>query len=554
MKFVMNVTSWPMTIFLLAMCVSETRADLSVPISEPLLRAMTDEVGRSQRELKLDDLPRPYLVVYHVEDRRSLSLEASFGGLILSKNQRSRSAICRVRVGDMILDNTNVGRGGGSRGRLPFEDDYTAIRHALWRLTDQEYKQGVEILARKKAYLQDKQDDDRPADYTSAKPIKQLAPAAKLTFDQQMWTKNVERLSARFKKHPDIQNARVSFFAGAINSYSVNSEGLQLREGDTGVLIGIAATTQAKDGMFLSDSLSYVAEQFDELASVDDMLSDIDAMCAKLTALSKAPTQDQYTGPVLFDAPAAGQVFGSLLSIGVCAQPKPLGAGSSWDERSMEKKIGLRILPRSFEVYDDATNRLFEDDVLVGAYKFDDEGTPVHRVNLVEKGILKNMLAGRAPTRKVVGTTGHARGAQLGDPRATIGCLYIRDKQAVSSADLKEDLISVAKEEGLEYGLRVETCRAGGWRRPGNPIYAYKVYASDGHEELVRGLQFSSIPVRAMKRIVATSDEYAVTNSLSPVSTSIISPAVLFEELELNKPEKEFSKLPILLPPHLRGE
>ncbi len=554
MKHVIDVMYWPMTIFLMAICLKEARADLSVPVSEPLLRAMIDEVDRSKSELKLDDLPRPYLVVYHVEDRIGLSMEASFGGLLQSKTQRSRSAICRVRVGDMTLDNTNVGRGGGTRGTLPLDDDYTAIRHTLWRLTDQEYMQGVEILTRKQAYLQDKLNEDRPADYTAAKAVKQMNPAASLIFNQQEWTTNVERLSARFKRHASIQNARVSFFAGAVNAYSVNSEGTQLREGDTGILIGISASVQAEDGMFLSDSLAYIAEQFDELASVDDILSDIDDMCAKLTTLSNAPTLDQYTGPVFFDAPAAGRVFGSLLSHGVCAQPKPLGAGSSWDERSLEKKIGLRILPRSFEVYDDPTNRMYKDEALVGAYNFDDEGTPSRHVSVIEKGILKNMLAGRAPTRKVVGTTGHARGAQIGDPRATIGCLYIRDKQAVSTDELKTELISVAEEEGLAFGLRIETCQAGGWRQPGKPIYAYKVYVDDGHEELVRGLEFLQVPVRAMKRIVAASDEYAVSNSLSPVSTSIISPAVLFEELELRKPEKELDKQPILQPPHLRGK
>ncbi len=554
MKYMTNRIIWLIVFLPATLRVAPVHADLYVPVSDVLLRAMIDEVDRSNKQLELDDLPRPYFVMYHVEDRASLSLTASFGGLVNAGTQRSRHAICRVRVGDMELDNTNVGRGGGTRGSLPFEDDYTAIRHALWRLTDREYKQGVEILTRKRTYLRDKLNEDRPADYTPAELVKQLKPAAAITFDQDEWTKNVIRLSARFKKHASIQNSRVSFFAGAVNSYLVNSEGTQIRKGDTGILIGISATLQAEDGMKLSDRLSYVAEQFDELASIDDILDDIDELCDKLTALSKAPTLDQYVGPVLFDAPAAGRVFGSLLSPGICAQPKPLGAGSSWDERSMEKKIGLRILPRSFEVYDDATHRTFEDEILVGSYEFDDEGTPARRVSLVEKGVLKNMLAGRAPTRKVVGTTGHARGIDLGDPRATVGCMYIHDKQAIPTDQLKAKLLSTAKEEGLTFALRIESCEGGAWRRPGKPIYAYKVYVDDGREELVRGLEFLSVPVRSMKRIVAASDELAVSNTLSPVAGSIISPAVLFEELELRKPEKELDKRPILPPPHLRKE
>ena len=87
----------------------------------------------------------------------------------------------------------------------------------------------------------------------------------------------------------------------------------------------------------------------------------------------------------------------------------------------------------------------------------------------------------------------------------------------------------------------------------GDPILAYKVYVEDGREELVRGLEFLPVETRALKHILAAGSERKVYNSTSGTSTSVISPAVLFEELELTKSEEELDKLPILKSPATRN-
>ena len=74
----------------------------------------------------------------------------------------------------------------------------------------------------------------------------------------------------------------------------------------------------------------------------------------------------------------------------------PLGSGGFRDG-SLEKRIGARILPRSFSVYDDPGPEKFVDTLLAGAYTFDDEGVPAQRVQLVEEGVLKTLLLSRAP-------------------------------------------------------------------------------------------------------------------------------------------------------------
>lgn len=520
---------------------------------EVLLRAMGDELERSMKELVLEGLEKPYFLQYNAQDRVTVAMSAVHGGLTQSSVKHERGIGSRLRVGSFSLDNTNVFRGAGGRGSLPLDDDYTALRHTIWRITDEDYKRAVETLTRKVAYLQDKTFEDRPDDFTPGEPVRALQPPVRLEVDRQRWEKDLRDLSARFKQHPAILDSDVEFYAIAAHEFLVNSEGSRIRVGDTGVLLRITAETQADDGEYLKDELQYLAESPDKLPALDVIVSDIDRLCTRLIALSKAPKLEQYTGPVLFEPQAAGRVFEALLANGLCARPTPLGAGGAWQEESLEKKLGLRVLPRSMNVYDHSLDKYFESVPLAGQFDFDDEGTRPRRVELVVKGVLKDLVAGRSPTKKVKQTTGHARGAEFSDPTATVGCLYISDENAIAADELKQELITAAKEEGLEYGLRIEGLERGGGGRLGAPLFVYQVSAADGSEELVRGLEFLPVQTRALKKILASGKDRKVYNSIGTVSLSIISPAILFEELELRKLTEEFDKPPILKSPGNRG-
>jgi TldD protein len=515
-----------------------------------LTRAMVDELERSMKELSLGELPRPYFIQFNAQDRRTLVLNAAYGALLREDERHDRVFSSRVRVGSYELDNTNVGRPFGGVGRLPLDDDYTALRSAIWRVVDGDYKQAVEILTAKRAYLKDHHVEDRPDDYTPAEAVVHTEPLSKMAIDRAAWRKHVETLSGRFKKYPDIQDASVTFIAGTADTWVIHSEGTRLRTSDTGVLVRIEAELQADDGMPLADELSYLGQSVDELPTMEKMLGDIDRMCTKLIALSKAPMIDHYTGPVLLESVVAGQAIHALLSDRLCARPAPLGSG--WTDQSFENRIGLRILPRSFQVYDDPRAERYNGEALAGAYKYDAEGVAATRVNLVEKGILKTLVAARAPTRKVKGSTGHGRNAGFGDARASVGCLYIEDEEAIDDAKLKEELLVAVREEGLEHGLRIEAMEEGGLDSFGDPIYAYLVSVEDGEEQLVRGLEFQTVTPRVLRRLLAAGKERTPYNAIGQISSTIIAPALLLEELDLGKTKQEFPRPPILPSPAKR--
>jgi len=526
------------------------RAQAPADKGDVVMRAMVEEVGRAMSGLALDGLPRPYVIQLWVRERQRVQLAASYGGLTKVDRQHTRMVESRVRVGSYELDNTNFRQPYGYGGALPLEDDCEALRQSIWLVLDQDYKRAVEFLAAKHAYMKAKNVEDRPDDFTQAEPVTAVEPRETFAFDEKEWVDKLKRISARFADHPQIQDAEVTFYAGGATQWLVNTEGTRLRTSDAGGLLEIEAELQAADGMLLHDERSYLGEKIDEIPSVEAILKDVDAMCAMLVAQAKGERLDQYTGPVLFEAKAAGSVFQSLLADRVAAAPLPLGA--QWQDPSLERKLGLRILPRSFDVYDDPRPERFGETLLAGAYDYDDEGVPATHVSIIEDGKLENLVAGRTPTRKVKGSTGHARNGGFGDPRATAACLYITDEDGVGADELREELIEAARDEGLEFALRVESMDDGGFMRLGDPVYAYKIYVEDGREEPVRGLQFGQTGDRALKRILAGGNDPRVHNALGQMSMSIIAPAVVFEELDLSKIDEEFDKLPILPAPGQR--
>src|SRR2546421_2909716 len=79
----------------------------------PLLSFLSDELERNAKELgKAKDRDRvPYFIEYEATDEHTVQVEGSFGTLVTSTDDRSRSLDVDVRVGTSKLDNTHRLRG-----------------------------------------------------------------------------------------------------------------------------------------------------------------------------------------------------------------------------------------------------------------------------------------------------------------------------------------------------------------------------------------------------------------------------------------------------------
>lgn len=154
----------------------------------------------------------------------------------------------------------------------------------------------------------------------------------------------------------------------------------------------------------------------------------------------------------------------------------------------------------------------------------------------------------------VVTSNGHCRRGQGGP-----GNLFVEAAKGVSRAKLKQQLVELAKDEDLKYGLLVEDFQATRWAGDGDgggrmfggssssssdlrlptPSVAYRVYA-DGKEELVRGVRLKGLPFRALKDIAALGTDPTVVNTRSQgARVSVVAPAVLVKALETERPSPE---------------
>jgi hypothetical protein len=149
----------------------------------------------------------------------------------------------------------------------------------------------------------------------------------------------------------------------------------------------------------------------------------------------------------------------------------------------------------------------------------------------------------RDPVRGFDHTTGSRHGGQ-----AAPSNVIVTSSAGLSTADLHAKFIDLVKQRNRPFGIVVRRLRTAN-----NVVLAYKVFP-DGHEELVRGLQFVGMNPAAFKDIVAASKEpnfltvqyrpertgpgmmmmsFESEENATPVS--LVVPSLLFEDATMRK-------------------
>ena len=513
-----------------------------------LLEALLMELDRSKAQLKMDQVQAPYYIEYRVNEVEDIGAEAAYGAL--RENQHIHVRVLRVvvRIGDYMQD-SYFGRGQGESSILPLDNDPIALRHQIWLATDDAYKAAGQALAEKQAAMKQFSTDPNPVD-DFAKSPKMIAvePTASLKIDEAAWKKTLEDLTSLYKQYPDVQSVTASARFSAINEYLVNSEGTVTRCGKTTYSVQLNGSAQAADGMRLSRSPAFMVARPEELPTRAALMGEAKKMLETVVALRQAPiVEEEYRGPVLFAADAADDIVSSLIGQNLLGQKPQLGKPNR-TTGAFATSYKTRVLPNFLSVVDDPTMKDFQGKSLVGSYAVDSEGVKAQAVNTIENGMLANYLVGRQPIRDFPTSNGHGRAAPGSFPGPSLGVLLVKSSDAQAPDELKKKVIQMVKEQGKEYGYRVETLG------PGNaPRLLYRVYAKDGHEELVRGAVFNELDIRAIRNdLIAVGDDPLVSNRAGAAPTTIISPSFLFGELEVKRADTSKDKLPDYPAPPLK--
>jgi TldD protein len=516
----------------------------SASSDDPVLRAMLTELQRSKSQLKLADVQAPYYVDYRLNDVDQYAAEAAFGAVRSSLRTRIRMLRIVVRVGDYKQD-SYYGIGEGVVDVGPLDDDEVGLRHQLWLGTDRAYKAASEAFTAKQAELKKYSVDQQVDDFAHAAPVQLVAPLVKLDFSPSPWLNVLEEASGLYKSDPQVQSLNASVRFTVSNRYFVSSEGTVVRTADSFYLLYVGGYTQASDGMRLDRSHGYQVRQMKDLPAKAEVLSRTRELLTSLKQLRDAPiTEEEYRGPVLLSADAAAGVMSELVGPNLLGNRPQLGqnARTTGDWANNYKS---RVLPDFLSVADDPTLTTFGGHTLMGSYDVDDEGVKASRVSLVEKGQLVSYLLSREPLRDFPTSNGHGRASVTGPPTSSLGNLIVQSSEALSKDELKQKLIDACKQRNLPYGYFVETL---GPRL--TPRLLYRVSTKDGHEELVRGAVFGDLDSRSLRNdIVAAGKEFDSEDRLDPIPQSVLSPALLFDELEVKRGDTVKQKLPEYPPP-----
>jgi len=538
-----------------------------------VMKAMRDELDRSMKQLRLENLERPYFIAYRVVDSESTSVSASFGALDSSNQGRGRRITVEVRVGSYQLDNTNffsftlnmssMVQAFNGTAELPLDDDYNELRRQIWLVTDATYKKAVEDLAKKRAALENKVDTDRIPDFSRETPTQTAITAAPIHTDRSQWETEARNLSALFRAMPNIYTSGVSFSAVNSTVRYVNSEGTWYTRQEPRVTFNAHANTQAADGAPLEDSTSLYAQSLEGLPDSDTLATRIRAIGQRLQDLRASAEIQSYNGPVLAEGDAAAQLFRmvflpNLLGVRQPMMDATLGMRNNQAENAFLDKIGGRVLPDFLSVTDNPSLAELNGKPLAGTCKVDEDGVPTRETLLVDKGILKTLLTTRDPVRGIEHSTGSRH-----DGQAAPSNVIVTADNGLSQDDLRAKFLAMLKQENKEYGIVLRRMRTSG-----QPISAFKMY-QDGHEELIHGVQLSGLNAAAFKDIVAASKEQSMqTVEFRPEALNVLTvglgdegfapvtlavPSLLFDDVTVRKLRGETSKPPIVPSPYAGG-
>jgi hypothetical protein len=229
------------------------------------------------------------------------------------------------------------------------------------------------------------------------------------------------------------------------------------------------------------------------------------------------------------------------------------------------------VLPKGYTVVDDP----LADPTSPASFAFDDEGVPAQRVELIQDGVSRSLLASRTPSKDAPTSNGHGRCFPGHLARGMPSLLAVTPDRETSWRRLVQKGLTLAADYDLDYLLVVRRLRdpsiEGGSDGPRfflaqpdeeapvpAPLEVVRLYA-DGREEPVRGLRFEGLDRRSLRDIVAAGTVHTRSFLAQPggkpwgdgathgLPVTLTAPTVLLSEVEL-LPDEATSEKPPRLP------
>jgi predicted Zn-dependent protease len=596
---------------LLSLAAASTALAQVAADNDHTLQAMRDEMARAKSRLelqipKLDKPVRPYYIEYRLLDLDIREVVAEYGALVTSAHNRSRVMNVSARVGDYKLDSSNFISDEGFRGfigpsgTVGIDRDYDSLRQDLWIATDQAFKEAVETYSRKQAYLSSLARQSDIDDFSRIQPVQHIEPLVSPDWTSRNWDQEARDSSAALRVFPHIYESKVTYYLVFTTEYLLTSEGTEVRANHSFAGIESGLSSLADDGMQVNNFYATYVPRPADLPSPDAVRKALNVAGTELMGMRAAPPAPDYTGPVLFEPRAAGALLAEVLTPSLSGARPPLafqpvveqlmsslGGRSDWSG-----KIGTRVLPAGVTLMDNPAATDYKGTLLVGGYAIDQEGVPGEKVTVVDEGKLKNLLMSRRPGPDFEKSNGHGRSSFLSDSRPVMSNLFFSSSEAVSKEELRKKFLDSCRAEKLDYCIVVRQMDnpslsllhqedfsellasfGGNAATDRLPLVVYKIYPSDGHEEIVRGARISGFSPRMLRNIEGIGNDSVVFNYMqnqtagvagtalaafgtaqNGLPASVTAPSLLFGEVEIRGARGEPKHLPLLPEPPMTAK
>lgn len=575
-------------------------AGTSKAVTTEVLDAIAEEMNRASQSMEIPGAPAPYLIQYKVTEVEVNDVVASLGSITDKKDRHFVQLQSWVRVGDYQNDNSNYfvrdnELDGSAAITLPVEADPKTARRATWLATDQAFKEAIQQLLAKRETRHSGRSMPSGADsYSKHQPVVSEEPVLVPRLEEpDDLAARAEKISAVFRGHPHIRDSRVAFTSFLERRWYLNTEGTNATDTRRVSGVIIAATAQAADGQELALHFSRYGHTAADLPDDEALVKEAEKLVATMAELRKAPLADNYTGPVLFEGQAAGEMVRHTLARHLGGTPLPEALPPDQAKRfggALNDRIGFRVMSPVLTLVDDPTATHAGKRALIGGYRFDDEGVKAQKVKVVDKGQLETLLMSRTPSQEIASSNGHARReAPGGAYHGSATNVFIEGRGGLPQAALRRKLLAEARAQGLDYAIIIRgfddaaitaapelatreilgMLETTDRDEPPPASLAYRVYPG-GREELIRGVQLQPVSMRAWRDLMAVGRGDHVYNYLasgqehvvhkvigvqegfvpsSGVESAVVTPDLLFQELDVGRTTVGMRPEPAVPPP-----
>lgn len=534
----------------------------SAPYKE-VLGAMEAEMGRSQKELRLENSGPPYFLLYRLSSISEYSLACVYGDIGRRRDSQHQVLLVEARVGNYDLDNTWEGFSTAETmtvGSLDWNPE--PIRQLFWHLTDSAYKNALRKYLDKKARMAEELEEEKLPDFSREALSSGAEPQEPVPVDRRQMENLCRAVSKHFRKFPEVTIGYVNVAYNSDVRLLVNSEGTKIVQEAiyTPYSYYIYGESRADDGLAVDSFRSGQTRHLGEWPSLEEMERLVSEVAAEVKALKKAPIQMPELAPALVDGESSGVFFHEALG----HRLEGLRQREKSELQTFKGKVGTNIIPNFLSVYSDPTLTEVQEIPLSGHYVFDSEGIEARRNVLVQQGVLKGYLMSRRPISGFSQSNGSGRSDADSLPEGRMSVLIVEADQTLSPEQLKNRLLEEMKKTKAPFAFRLVAMRSGEAQTSrgssqsfvARPRLVYRV-DPNGRETLVRGLEYVGTPLVAIQNIVAAGNDSFVKNAYCGstsgfIPVSQVAPSVIVSQIELQRQPEDRFRPPILKGPIFR--